>query len=512
MRDDSGQTRTLWQTATGGFDRAPLTADESADICIVGAGIAGISVAWHLVQAGRSVIVVDDGPIGGGETGRTTAHLANEIDDRLYEIERVHGLGGARLTVQSHGAAIDRIEAIVNELAIDCDFQRLDGYLFAGTERPTVSDSIRRELETAHRIGWKEVEKLPRIPGVKFDSGPCLRFPGQAQFHPLRYMDALARAVESRGGRIYTGSHVAKFEAHPERPSVKTTSGHTVTASAIVFATNSPVNDWVKMHTKQAPYRTYVVAYRILRGSVPRALYWDDQEYYHYVRVHEGTDLHDVLVVGGEDHKTGQNDDYVAPFMRLDEWTREHFPMAGEVLNRWSGQVLEPVDHLGFIGRNPGGDGNVYIATGDSGQGMTHGTIAGMLIADLILGRANEWETLYDPARISLRTAGEFARENLNVAVQYADFVKPGEVDSADDVAPGTGAVIRRGARRIAVYRDDSGNVHERSAICTHLYCIVDWNDVEKSWDCPCHGSRFDPLGTVINGPAIAPLAKPDAD
>lgn len=504
---DSGETTSLWMTTAEMPSYPPLTEDASADVCVVGAGIAGITTAYLLSRAGKRVIVLDDGPVGGGETGRTTAHLANAMDDRFHEIERVHGERGARIAAASHGAAIDRIEAIILEEGIDCGFERVDGYLFLGGKDE--EEELARELEAAHRAGLGEVEPLGRIPRMPFDSGPCLRFPRQAQFHPLRYLGGLARAVTRNGGTIHSGSHVAEFEAKPRRPQVKTSDKRTVTADAVVFATNSPINDWVKIHTKQAAYRTFVIGCRIPRDSVPRALYWDTHDPYHYVRVHDSSNGSDILIVGGEDHKTGQRDDATDRFDHLEEWTRKRFPMVQGIDHRWSGQIMEPVDYMGFIGRNPGDDGkNIYIATGDSGQGMTHGTIAGILLTDLITGVENSWETLYDPSRVSLKTAGDFAKQNLNVAAQYRDYVTPGDVASVDDIPRGSGAIIRRGAHKIAAYRDDSGAVHERSAVCTHLYCIVDWNSAEKTWDCPCHGSRFDPMGKVVNGPAVAPLEK----
>jgi len=230
---------------------------------------------------------------------------------------------------------------------------------------------------------------------------------------------------------------------------------------------------------------------------------------YHYVRLQSADDAnadHEVLIVGGEDHKTGQADDTDERFTRLEEWARARFPMAGEVTYRWSGQVMEPVDMMAYIGHNPGTDEHIYIVTGDSGMGMTHGTIAGILLTDLIMGRENPWTELYDPSRISLRSAPEYARENLNVAEQYSQWIRPGDVGSVDEIAPDTGAVIRRGRHKIAVYKGPDGTLCERSAVCTHLYCIVDWNDTEKSWDCPCHGSRFDRFGKVVNGPAITDL------
>ena len=504
MPSDSGRTTSIWMATADVPDFPPLAADTDADVCIVGAGIAGLTVAYTLARAGSRVVVLDDGPIGGGETGRTTAHLSDALDDRFYEIERVHGELGARMGAESHAAAIDRIEEIVRLERIDCDFARLDGYLFLAPddERP----ELERELEAAHRASLSDVELLERVPVEFHDFGPCLRFPRQARFHVLKYLTGLARAAVRAGARIHTGSHVSEMSGAKEGESafVKTDGGRTVKARAIVVATNSPVNDWVKMHTKQAPYRTYVVGLRVPPNAVRDALYWDTGDAYHYVRLQHDQEG-EVLVVGGEDHKTGQADDMDERFGRLEQWTRAHFPMVGEVAYRWSGQVMEPVDYMGFIGRNPGDD-DVYIATGDSGQGMTHGTIAGILIPDLILGRDNPWTTLYDPARVSLRTAPEFAKENLNVAALYRDYVTPGDVASADDIPRGEGRVLRRGAAKIAVYRDDAGALHERSAVCPHLYCIVDWNHVEKSWDCPCHGSRFDAYGRVVNGPASTDL------
>jgi glycine/D-amino acid oxidase-like deaminating enzyme/nitrite reductase/ring-hydroxylating ferredoxin subunit len=496
----------------------PLAEDAKADVCVVGAGIAGMTTAYLLARQGKSVVVLDDGPIAGGQTQRTTAHLSNAIDDRYFEIERLHGLKGARLAAESHSAAIDRIEAIVREEQIACDFERLDGYLFLPPgEAPEVLD---RELAAAHRAGLTGVERLPRAPLTPFDTGPCLRFPDQGQFHPLKYLAGLARAIERDGGRIFTGTHAGSIEGGTSAR-VKTTTGAVVTANAVVVATNIPVNDLVAIHTKQAPYLTYVIGARVPRGSVAKGLYWDTLDPYHYVRLQAlppeegagdqaGLSNDDVLIVGGEDHKTGQADDQAERYVRLEAWARDRFPMMEEVEFRWSGQVMETIDGLAFIGRNPLDQPNVFIVTGDSGMGMTHGTIAGILLTDLILGRENPWATLYDPSRKTLRAAGVFAKENLNVVRQYGDWLTGGEVNSLEEIRWGTGAVVRRGLSKVAVYRDEQGALHECSAVCPHLGCIVDWNDAEKTWDCPCHGSRFDQLGRALNGPANRDLGRVD--
>ena len=324
---------------------------------------------------------------------------------------------------------------------------------------------------------------------------------------PLRYCAGLVRAATARGARIFEASHANAVEAKDGRAFVHLAAGPAVRASHVVVATNTPFNDRFAIHTKQAAYRTYAIAAPIARESVPIALYWDTEDPYHYVRVHDGEGGGELLIIGGEDHKTGQVDDTEARFARLEAWAHERFPAMGAVTHHWSGQVMEPIDGIAFIGRNPLDEPNVYIATGDSGMGMTHGTIAGMLIRDLIRGRDNEWAALYDPSRKTLRAATEWLSENLNVARQITSLATPGEVSTVDEIPRGTGAVIRRGIAKVAVYRDHNGVLHQRSAICPHLGCVVAWNASEKSWDCPCHGSRFDALGRVVNGPSASDLS-----
>jgi len=471
-----------------------------ADVCVVGAGIAGLTTAYLLAAEGRSVVVVDDGPLGGGMTGATSAHLVTALDRRYTDIERLRGADGARLAAASHAAAIDRIEEIARSEKIACEFQRVDGFLFAGRDRRP--EELEEELGAAGRAG-ADVAMVPRAE-LPFETGPCVRFRRQAQFHPLRYLGGLARAVRRRGGRVFGGFHAERIEAGA--PGRVTSGDRRITARAVVVATNSPVNDRVAIHTKQAPYMTYVVGALVPEGSVPRALYWDIEDPFHYVRLQALGKGRECLLVGGEDHKTGQADDIGERHGRLEAWARERFPMIESFAYRWGGQVLETLDGLAFIGRNPGDD-NVYIATGDSGVGLTHGTIAGMLLTDLILGRENPWTGLYEPSRKLPQAVGRFLKENVNVAAQYADWVTPGDADSTREISRDSGAVLRRGASKVAVYRDDAGKLHALSAVCPHLGCLVQWNDAEKTWDCPCHGSRFDKRGKVVNGPANADLA-----
>ena len=475
----------------------PLEENIHVDACIVGAGIAGLSTAYHLAQAGKLVAVLDDGPLVSGMTRMTTGHLTNMLDDRYFELEKLHGAQAIRAAADSHSAAIERIDEIVQKEHIDCDFARLDGYLFLaeGDKRST----LERELDAAHRAGLKDVEMVARAP-YEWDTGPCLRFPRQGQFHPLKYLAGLAAAIQRAGGRIHCQSHADHVEGGV--PALVHVGNHVITSDALVVATNVPINNLLAIHTKQAPYMTYVIGARVPPGSVPQVLAWDTGDPYHYIRLQD-----DLLIVGGEDHKSGQAQDSPQRYRRLEAWARSRFPTMQEVEFNWGGQIMETIDYVAFIGHNPMDHENVYIATGDSGMGLTHGTIAGMLLCDLILGRKNPWEKLYSPARVPVKAAGEFAREDLNMAAQYADWLTPGDVKSLDQIARDSGAIVRHGLEKLAVYRDANGALHERLAACPHLGCIVQWNPGEKTWDCPCHGSRFDAYGSVINGPANRDLA-----
>lgn len=439
-KQDSGHTTSVWMKSASMPTPAGLIGTVSAEVCVIGGGIAGLTTAYLLAKQGKQVVVLDDGPLAGGETCRTTAHLSSAIDDRFFEMERLHGTQGAQLAFRSHAGAIDMIERIVSEEGINCEFTRLDGYLVLAPEHD--ESLLRTEMDAAHKAGFVTVELMDHPPLTTISKRQCLRFPNQGQFHPLQYLAGVAAAVTRLGGRIYTRAHVNEVKSDDAGVTVHTSQGATVLAHSAVVATNSPITSMVSIHTKQSAYRTYAIAMQVPAGSVPRALYWDTGDPYHYVRLQHGSDFQargfDLLIVGGEDHKTGQADDMEERFARLEAWAREHFADARDIEYRWSGQVMETDDGLAFIGADPGGQQNVYIATGDSGMGMTHGTIAGMLLSDLILGRENEWSTLYDPKRRRMHgsAAGDWLKENLNVAKQYGDYLTGSDVEDISLVKP----------------------------------------------------------------------------
>jgi len=496
-------------------DHPPLIADAQADVCVIGAGIAGLLTAQRLHADGKSVIVLDAHDVASGETCRTTAHVVNALDERYTELERMHGRDGARLAAESHTAAIAHIEELAQHMGISCEWQRLDGYLVVNPAHTADRDELLAEEEDAARRAGVEISRVERTPAPwPTECGPALRFARQAQMHPLKLLAGVASRLVTNGVRIHAHSRVVKVHSgHPA--TVETERGPSVKADSVVIATNTPIHTRVAVHTKQSGYQTYVVGFQLPADALPAALWWDGpwgaDNSYHYLRIAASpSGGGSVLIVGGEDHKTGQGPIDHAPFKRLEAWTRERFPMCGPLTHQWSGEVMEPSDGLAFIGPSPvvsGGLRNEYLVTGDSGNGMTHGAIAAILLTDLIMGRKNPWAHLYSPSRkIGPGAIAGYLSENLNTVAQYRDWFKRGDVPTESEIPSGAGAIIARGLSHDAVYKNEHGACTRLDARCTHLGGLVRWNDIEKTWDCPCHASRFAINGEVIHGPANAPL------
>jgi len=508
----SGENKSFWTASTKPIIFEKLKQNIETDILIVGGGISGLTTAYCLLKAGRKVILVEDGYIGSGETGRTTAHITCALDDRYFELERIFGKEKAMLAANSHMEAIQFIANTVKHENIDCNFKRVPGYLFlSGSDK---KETLEKEYAATKSAGLL-TEMLEQVPGLEAENGKwCIKFPEQGQFHIMKYLRGLADAITGMGGKIYTETKAEDITKEGAKAN-----GYDIKAKHIVVATNTPINDLVTMHTKQWPYRTYVIAAKVPKGKLAYSLWWDTGDHdskwiaapYHYVRLEEYDNQYDLLISGGEDHKTGQADDENIleenRYEKLIEWTKKRFPAMQEVTYKWSGQVMEPIDCMAFLGRNPGSN-NIYIITGDSGNGMTHGTLGGIILTDIITGNKNPWEDFYSPSRITLKTTGDYLHEAGNMVVQYADWITKGDVKDADELKPGQGGIISSGINKIAAYRDEQNNLHICTAVCPHLGAILQWNAEEKSFDCPAHGSRFTTVGKVINGPASTDLKR----
>src|SRR6185437_2666586 len=496
-------SRSIWMDVPVAPDAKPLFQNERCDVVVIGAGIAGISTAYELACRKLSVIVVDRGSLARGMTARTTAHLAPLCDDLMSEMTKLRGLDASKVFYESQAASVDRIEEIQKSENIDCDFRRLDGYLFQGNGMPP--DIIDTELEAVREVG-AAVHRLVGVPLNGCDDRHVLRYPRQGTFHPLKYLAGVAIAAQKLGVRFFSETPVESIEEKDDTVIVKTNRAQ-ISAGYAVVATNSPISDRFALHTKMAPYRTYAMAFEIKKGLLPDALYWDTEEPYHYVRLQPGDQETDYVIVGGEDHKSGEANDGEQRFARLESWVRPLIPDLQTVVHRWSGPVLDTIDYAGFIGRNPG-DQRIFVHTGDSGQGLTHGVMGAMLNAALIIDGSSPWAATYAPNRKPLRAFNNYLSENMTALKSFAEYVAPGEISSVDELKPGEGAILRQGLKKLAAYRDYEGTVRVHSAACTHLGCHLHWNSFETCWDCPCHGSIFDADGQPVNAPAISALEK----
>ena len=529
----SGATDSVWVHLDPYSSRPrfrSLVKDQHCDVCVIGAGIAGIQTAYELVRRGKDVVLLEAREALSGETGRTSGHLTNALDDGYIAIAKKDGQEKARMAAESHGWAIRRLEEIAGELNVECEFRRLVAYEISQYSRgdPKHGEELlelKQEAELARELGV-EVEFKEDLAAKgwngKVDQRGGLVWHNQATFHPTRYLQGVLGWLQKQANfSCYTNTRVMSVEEQDERGilglgsktekmvKVQTESGRTIECTNAVEATCVPLQK-LSIISEMVYNRTYCIALRVPKGSVEDCLLYDQADAYKYVRLTRCNDSHDYLVVGGCDHKVGQEDP-AGRFEELETWARDRFPSVGEVDYRWSGQIYEPVDHVAFIGKNQGCD-NIYVVTGDSGDGLTHAALAGRLIADEIDGIDNPWAGLYSPSRLAsiAKSIGSMISHDVQINMQYKRFLQS-DIRDIEDLVPDSGGVLNPAlGKPVAVYKDKNGKVQTFSALCPHMQGVVCWNAAEKSFDCPVHGSRFSKDGVCVEGPAKAHLSPSD--
>lgn len=495
MQRDGANT-SLWQTSTADYASKSTTNGDVYDVLIAGGGITGITTALLLQQAGKKVIVAEAHTLCFGTTGGTTAHINTFFDTTYDQIESDFDEEAAKLICRAAKEAGALFRQHIKQYNIDCGFSEQDGYVYAQT--PEQNEELEKMLDASKRVG-ADAEYAQEIP-VPIGYQKAVVYHGQAQFHPTRYVHTLAKAFEEMGGTILQHCSVDTFEKEDDILHIKT-NNVTLRAKALIWATHIPPGINL-LHFRNGPYRSYAIAAKLTYDSYPIGLAYDMYDPYHYYRTQE-IDGEKYLIVGGEDHKTAHEENTNACFNALIAHTRKFFDVK-EITHHWSSQYFEPADGLAYIGHLPGNPDNVYVATGFGGNGITYSHIAAITLTDLIVKGHSDYKDLFAPSRIKpVAGFASFVKENADVVKEFvAKRINVEKIEGLAALAHNEAKVVKYEGETIALYKDEGGVVHALNPVCTHAKCIVAWNNAEKSWDCPCHGARYDVNGEVLTGPA----------
>lgn len=498
LRD--GYCSSLWQDTVDPYQTLPNRLNNVVfDVAIVGGGITGVTLAHALQQHGKKCVVLEAKNLCFGTTGGTTAHINTLMDNPYSSVIKDFGKEGARIVARAANEAVALIEQNVATYNIDCGFERTSAYLFSQDEKQT--SELSQIYDACNEVGI-ESRICNGIP-VPINFRKALEIPGQAKFHPTKYVQGLAKAFEELGGIIVEQCRVTNIE-EGEIITIDTTQ-EKFQARILVYATHIPPGINL-LHLRCPAYRSYAMALRLQEQNYPDGLAYDMYDPYHYYRTQE-IDGEKYLIVGGEDHKTGENTNTNKSFLQLESHIRAHFHV-NEITHRWSSQYYEPVDGLPYIGKLPGARENVLVATGYGGNGMTYSHVAALELTELILMKESKYGDLFSPGRIK-PVAGftEFVKHNTDVVTQFVGkWFATERLEELSALAPEEGKVVRLNNETMALYKDDTGLLHAVNPTCTHMKCSVAWNAAERSWDCPCHGARYSIEGEVLNGPADANL------
>lgn len=497
-----GATISLWQDSVESFNpKNDSNSNILYDVAIVGGGITGLSTALLLQEAGLKCILFEASTIGYGTSGGTTAHLNTIMDTPYNVIAKNFGEKNARLVAEAAKNAIELIKYNIDKYNIDCDFGEVPAYIFSQTK--SQSDELDEIYKATLAVGV-EIEYVNNIPISNYYN-KAVKVNAQARFHPLKYVLALANAFDTAGGVIKQFCRVIGVEEQSDLAMIETSAGN-FSAKYLIYATHIPIGINL-LHLRCTPYRSYVMAVKLKSNEeYPDALIYDLYDPYHYYRTQQ-VKGEKYLIVGGEDHKTGHEENTGKCFIRLESHIVKNFNV-DEIVYKWSSQYYEPADGLPYIGHLPGHSKNILVATGYGGNGITYSGVAALLLSDIILGKENNYTSLFNPGRVK-PIAGfvNFIKQNADVIAQLFGKVIPLEkLHELVELAPGEASVVKYGKQRVAIYKDDRGKVYAINPVCTHMKCIVSWNVVEKSWDCSCHGARYNCNGEVLNGPTSLKL------
>lgn len=486
--------------------KSPLNTDLNTEVLVIGGGITGLTAALLLRRAGKTVTLVERDMIGQGESGHTTAHLTYMTDTRLSDLVSTFGEPHALASWDAGAAAMEQIQSLAKEIPAGCDLREVPGFLVASKSAKDPvkeAEDLEREANLAIEHGFDVDFQSSVSPTGK----PAIRFANQLKFHPIKYLRGLASLAKEEGVQIYEDTNVEEFMEKPMRVKAN---GHTITYEKVVVATHMPLQGMsgtlpaLLLQTKLYAYSTYAIQAVAPAGSCPEMIWSDTADPFNYLRVERG-DAHDILIFGGQDHRTGQAENPENCYHKLVRELGGMLTLRG-VERCWSGQVIETPDGLPYIGWATEGQ---FMGTGYSGNGFTFGTLCGMMARDAIAGQKNPWADLFDPGRKKLSALWDYLKENADYPYYLAkDYATAVEGDKVREVERNEGKILKLKGKRLAVYRDEDGEVTKLSAICPHLGCIVRWNSGDKTWDCPCHGSRFQANGKLMAGPAEKDLSR----
>lgn len=499
-------TQAIWSAHSDPKKFPQLSSDLTVDVAIVGGGITGITAATLLAKAGKRVAVLEALEVGKGTTGSSTGNLYSPVGTGLNQIASKHNEKTLKEVVASRTSAIETIEHWIKALNIDCEYENVPWHLFTTTEDQTQDKWIQKELDTAQEAGLI-VQNTP-TPGFPLSNvSKIVTVAGQAQFNPLKYVQGLAAGLPTENCQVFENTKVINVEDGD--PCTVHTSQGTVKAKQVIMATHSPKGVYA-VHTAMEPYREFALAVRLKGNLPPPGIYWHMVSSDMYSIRPYSNESGNYLIVLGQSIKVGNKRNTAENFEAVSHYLKSHFDV-DKIEYSWAAQNYKPADHLPYIGTSPM-EKNIFIATGFAADGLVYGTLAAMIISAEILGEDNKWSELYDPKRFTpLASAPQFIKENVDVVKHLLkDYLSYGEVDSIKEIKPGEGKTIKLDGEHIAAYRDDQGQLHLVSAICTHMGCVVHWNNGERTWDCPCHGSRFSVKGEVLEGPAYGNLPKPN--